>query len=144
MTSYLLTKLGRKQILQGGTLVAVISLVLIGIGFIIRGGSEEPPEGTATTIGSIMIIGGLVIFMADFGLSLGPVVWLYIPEILEPSLIAFSTLANWTTASLITILFPILKKAFGTPAPLFLFYAVYSTAGLIFSQKYVIETKGKS
>lgn len=91
-----------------------------------------------------MIIGGLIVFMADFGLSLGPVVWLYIPEILEPNLIAFSTLANWTTASLITILFPILKKAFGTPAPLFLFYAAYSTVGFIFSQKFVIETKGKS
>lgn len=82
LTSYLLTRLGRKQILQGGTFIAVISLLLMGVGFFVRGGSDHPVEGTATTIGNIMIIGGLIIFMADFGLSLGPVVWLYIPEVL--------------------------------------------------------------
>ena len=95
-------------------------------------------------IGPVMILIGLVVFMADFGLSLGPVVWLYIPEILEPDLIPFSTGANWGAATLITILFPILKSAFGTPAPLFLFYAAYCLLGFLFSQKYVIETKGKS
>jgi MFS family permease len=144
VTSYLLTKLGRKQILQGGTAVGIASLILIGAGFLLRGGSDHPDDTTTTTVGNVMILIGLVIFMADFGLSLGPVVWLYIPEILEPDLIAFSTGANWGAATLITILFPILKKAFGTPAPLFLFYAAYCLLGFLFSQKYVIETKGKS
>jgi hypothetical protein len=63
--------LGRKTILQFGTLVGVISLFMIGIGFIIK--------DNADTVANVMIIGGLIIFMADFGLSLGPVVWLYIP-----------------------------------------------------------------
>lgn len=125
-----MTRLGRKTILQFGTLVAVISLVMIGIGFIIQDSSN--------TFASVLIISGLIIFMADFGLSLGPVVWLYIPEILEPNYIAFSTLANWATASLITIFFPILKESFGSPSYLFLFYAAYSIAGLVFSQKFVI------
>lgn len=144
VTSYLLTKLGRKQILQGGTAVGIASLILIGSGFLLRGGSDHPDDTTTTTIGNVMILIGLVVFMADFGLSLGPVVWLYIPEILEPDLIPFSTGANWGAATLITILFPILKSAFGTPAPLFLFYAAYCLLGFLFSQKYVIETKGKS
>lgn len=144
VTSYLLTKLGRKQILQGGTAVGIASLILIGAGFLLRGGSDHPVDTTTTTVGNVMILIGLVIFMADFGLSLGPVVWLYIPEILEPDLIPFSTGANWGAATLITILFPILKSAFGTPAPLFLFYAAYCLLGFLFSQKYVIETKGKS
>ena len=125
-----MTRLGRKTILQFGTLVAVISLVMIGIGFII--------QDISNTFASVLIISGLIIFMADFGLSLGPVVWLYIPEILEPNYIAFSTLANWATASLITIFFPILKESFGSPSYLFLFYAAYSIAGLVFSQKFVI------
>lgn len=55
-----------------------------------------------------------------------------------------STLANWASASLITFLFPVLEKAFGTCAYLFLFYAVYSTVGFFISQKFVIETKGKT
>jgi len=71
VTSYLLMKLGRKQILQAGTFVGVLSLVLIGIGFFIK--------NSATSASNAMILGGLFIFMANFGLSLGPIVWLYIP-----------------------------------------------------------------
>jgi hypothetical protein len=129
--------LGRKQILQAGTAVSVLSLVLIGIGFFLSGDSTK-------SISNVLIIGGLIIFMANFGLSLGPIVWLYIPEILEPDLIAFSTGANWATATLITILFPIIKDALGTAAYLFLFYAFYSLLGFFFNQKYVIETKGRT
>lgn len=107
ITSYLLTRLGRKIILQAGTLIAAICLLLIGIGFIVKGSDDITPAV------SVLVLGGLVIYMANFGLSLGPVVWLYIPEILEPDLIPFSTGANWAVASLITILFPILKTKFG-------------------------------
>lgn len=136
VTSYLLMKLGRKQILQAGTFVGVISLVMIGIGFFIQDSSK--------TFSNVLILGGLFVFMANFGLSLGPIVWLYIPEILEPSRISISTMANWASASLITILFPIIKDALGTSAYLFLFYAVYCTVGFFINQKYVIETKGKT
>jgi hypothetical protein len=90
-----------------------------------------------------MVISGLMIFMANFGLSLGPVVWLYIPEVLEPSLIPVSTACNWGSATLITILFPILEKAVGYP-PLFFFCATYSIISFFFGQKYLIETKGKT
>ena len=46
--------------------------------------------------------------MAVFGLSLGPVVWLYIPEIVQPRIVPFSTATNWIIASIVIILFPIL------------------------------------
>jgi len=36
VTSYLLLKLGRKQILQAGTIGGVIALLLIGFGFMIQ------------------------------------------------------------------------------------------------------------
>lgn len=124
--------------MQAGTLIATVCLFLISIGFIVKGDAE------ITTTVSVLVLGGLVIYMANFGLSLGPVVWLYIPEILEPDLIPFSTGANWAVASLITILFPILKNKLGSSAPLFMFYGVYSALGLFFSQKFVLETKGKT
>lgn len=65
--------MGRKTILQAGTGVATLSLIMIGIGFFLK-----DPEGTGLLY-KILIIGGLVVFMANFGLSLGPIVWLYIP-----------------------------------------------------------------
>ena len=51
---------------------------------------------------------GLFMFMAAFGLSLGPVVWLYIPEIVQPKIIPYSTASNWISASIVIILFPII------------------------------------
>jgi len=55
-----------------------------------------------------------------------------------------STAANWASAALITFLFPILEDALGTPSYLFLFYALYSSIGFFVTQKFAIETKGKT
>ena len=101
VTTYLLAKFGRKTILQIGTLVAGLSLVLIAVGFLNQSFPDE--------VKNSLIIIGLVIFMANFGLSLGPIVWLYIPEIVEPEIIPFSTLSNWASAALIMIFFPIMS-----------------------------------
>lgn len=70
VTSYLLTKFGRKTILLFGALFEGIACGLIMIGFLIQ---DSSPAGEP------LILMGLFLFMAVFGLSLGPVVWLYIP-----------------------------------------------------------------
>ena len=49
-------------------------------------------------------------YVAIFGLSLGPIVWLYIPEIVQPKIVPFSTATNWICASFVVILFPILTE----------------------------------
>ena len=67
----LIQRLGRKQILQGGTFVMAICLLIIAIGFFLKESS-----GFGVTI---MIVTSLLIYMLDFGISLAPVVWLYIP-----------------------------------------------------------------
>ena len=82
--------------------------------------------------------------MGNFGVSLGPVVWLYIPEIVEPEIIPFSTLANWTAASVVVITFPILSKAFGTPVPLFIFFAVWSYTSVWVNRRWLVETQNKN
>jgi MFS family permease len=99
--SYLLSKVGRKSILQVGTIFGAITTGIIGVGFFIKDSN--------TDVGNILILLGLVFFMANFGLSLGPVVWLYIPEIVQPNIVPFSTGINWTGAALVMLLFPIIK-----------------------------------
>ena len=47
--------------------------------------------------------------MGNFGISLGPVVWLYIPEIVQANIIPFSTGVNWAAAACCMLLFPIIK-----------------------------------
>jgi hypothetical protein len=66
-------KFGRKSILQYGTFFEGIGNLLVAIGFFIQG--PEPKEGA----GQSLILIGLFLYMAVFGLSLGPIVWLYIP-----------------------------------------------------------------
>lgn len=136
IASILLAKLGRKIILQAGTLMAAVTTSMVAIGFLVQSDNLSASNG--------LIISGLVIYMANFGLSLGPVVWLYIAEIVEPEIVPFSTLANWTAASVVIITFPILSKAFGTPVPLFFFFSVWSAVSLLANYKLLIETKGKT
>ncbi len=57
------------------------------------------------------ILVGLVFFMAAFGLTLGPVVWIYLAEVAQPKVLSFATAANWGTCSIVMLFFPIIKKA---------------------------------
>lgn len=56
-----------------------------------------------------LIVLGLVVFMANFGLTLGPVVWVYLPEIAQPKILSYATMVNWLTSAFIMFLFPMIK-----------------------------------
>jgi len=47
--------------------------------------------------------------MANFGLTLGPIVWMYIPEIVQASFLPYSTMMNWAGSAVCILLFPIIK-----------------------------------
>ena len=136
LSSYLLTKFGRKTLLQLGTVLAAFCLLIIALGFFIQDSSQN--------VANALIVIGLVIFMANFGLSLGPLVWLYIPEIVEPKIVPFSTLANWTSASIVMILFPIIGSAIGSIGPLFLFFCIWCVMSFFVNWKFMVESKNKT
>ena len=82
--------------------------------------------------------------MAIFGLSQGPIIFLIIPEVVNPEFVGVASFANWGTAAIISILFPILSDSFGSPAPIFTFFAVWCLGSLILNRKIMVETKGKT
>lgn len=131
VTSYLLTKLGRRTILLYGALFEGIACGLIMIGFLVG----ETSDG-----GKTLILMGLFLFMAVFGLSLGPVVWLYIPEIVQPKIVPYSTASNWISASLVIILFPIATEDLlgGNPGVLFIFFTVWCLGSFAFNYLFVL------
>ena len=53
--------------------MAAITTSMVAIGFLVKTDNLSASNG--------LVIAGLVIYMANFGLTLGPVVWLYIAEI---------------------------------------------------------------
>jgi hypothetical protein len=100
----------------------------------------------ASSLGEPLILIGLFMFMAVFGLSLGPVVWLYIPEIVQPKIVPYSTASNWISASLVIILFPIATEDLlnGNPGVLFVFFTVWCLGSFVFNYLFVLETKDKT
>jgi len=66
-SSYLLSKIGRKPILQCGSMIVIIALLMITIGFFFN-----------TDAGNITILIGLFIRMVVLGISVNPIIWIYI------------------------------------------------------------------
>ncbi len=83
---------------------------------------------------------GLFGYMANFGLSLGPIVWLYIPEIVDASFLPYSTMVNWGGSALSILLFPIIKAQLPdeNPALLFIFFAIWSLMSFFINRKYIV------
>ena len=115
-----------------------MSNIVIAIGFWLDDGYP--------TISLVLILIALFYYMANFNLSLGPIVWMYIPEIVEPSFLPFSTMVNWGGSALSILLFPIIKDHLpaNNPAPMFLFFAVWSSLAFLANAKYIVETKEKT
>lgn len=109
-----------------------MSNIIIALGFWLDG--EHP------TLSLVLILIALFYYMANFNLSLGPIVWMYIPEIVDPDFLPFSTMVNWGGSALSILLFPIIRDHLPAknPAPMFLFFAVWSSMAFIVNSKYVI------
>ena len=101
LSSFLLNRFGRKTILQFGTIGFAISNFVIYIGYSIQ---KDNPQLSVT-----LLMIAFVYFMANFGVSLGPIIWLYIPEIVKPSFLPYSTMINWSFSALVILIFPIIK-----------------------------------
>ena len=130
LATILVKKLGRKVLIQMGTLVSVICLLIMFFGFQIK----EEELNTAAILISI----GMIVFMAFFGLTLGPIVWLYIPEIVEPKIIPFSTMSNLAGATICIMIFPLIKKTLPNESYLFLMFLIWCFVALFVNCKYMV------
>lgn len=93
----LLKHFGRKTIIVVGFTICALSCISAGVGFHLAG-----KDGS-----SVLVLTGLFVFMASYGASVGPIVWLYIPEVVSPALVSVITTFNWIANSTVAIAFPI-------------------------------------
>lgn len=98
-------------------------------------------------INAILILIGILSFIAAFHFSIGPVMWVLFSEIFPISLrgiaIPFFTLITSTASWLIQMFFPTQLATMGISNTL-LFYAVTVFIGLVILYRYLIETKNMS
>lgn len=139
LTIKLMNIRGRKSLIQIGTLVCALCLAAVSVSFLLK--SDKPYNDSVPE--SITIIIGMCIFMAVFGLTLGPIVWLYIPEIVEPNIIPYSTMANLLGASACMIGFPLITDPKVKFIP-FLFFFGWCGVALGINWKVMVETRNKS
>ena len=88
----------------------------------------------------IIYLFSLLFLLLAIGLTLGPFFWVYIPEIVPPEVIPFSTCAYWLSSA---IIFGLTRVLIGHVYFLFFFFS-WSFLSLWINKKFVLETKGKT
>ncbi|RYY62812.1 MAG: MFS transporter [Chitinophagaceae bacterium] len=128
-------KYGRKFLLFTGLTGIVVSLVFCGVLFY-----------TGNTQGPLLLV-LMLVYIACFAFSLGPVTWIVINEIFPTDIrvkaVSICTLALWIAVWVVGQFFPWLIENVG-PAVTFWIFAGCSLINFVFSWKVVKETKGKT
>ena len=141
-------RFGRRPLLLAGLVGMTASLVTVGCCFHFMDGADTSGAGTGgpTTAGIVTLV-ALVVFIASFAFSLGPVVWTVINEIFPTRVrgraVAFATAVNWGAAFLVSQFFLTLIDDLGTSGTFFLFAAV-AVVSYVWIQRKVPETKGRT
>ncbi|MDD5681194.1 MAG: sugar porter family MFS transporter [Candidatus Omnitrophica bacterium] len=135
---WFLDRLGRKPLLYIGLSGMAASLGILGLAFYL--------PGMAGALKMLTVL-SVLLYIASFAISLGPIFWLIIAEIyplkIRGRAMSLATLANWGFNMVVASTFLTLTEKLGK-AGAFWFYAVVCIAGLIFCYLYVPETKGKT
>lgn len=128
-------QIGRKPLLIIGTTGMFISLTIIG--FLFAVGIAE----------GILLLTFILIFIASFAFSLGPVVWVLLSEIYPTKIrgraMSIATVATWIGTSIIGQLIPISLEGIG-PSFTFWIFALFCLPTIYIGWKIMPETKGKT
>ena len=132
---WLIDRVGRKVLLLIGSSIMTISLAVIGLAF-----------HSGNTSGPIVLI-FILVYVAAFAISLGPVVWVLISEIfpnrIRAKATAIASMALWLGNYVVSQSFPPMLASAG-PAITFWIFGVLSLVTFVFTWRIVPETKGKS
>lgn len=95
----------------------------------------------------VLMVALVVLAIACYAMSLGPVTWVLLSEIFPNRVravaVATGTFALWVASCTLTYTFPFLNAGLGTSST-FWIYACICLAGFLFFLKKLPETKGKS
>jgi SP family xylose:H+ symportor-like MFS transporter len=132
-------KIGRKKLMLVGSIGYLVSLSTVAWAFYIYGTDF-------TDIGSKVVLGGLLVFIASHAFGQGAVIWVFLSEIFPNKVrakgLALGTFTHWFMAAIISWTFPMIAEISGGHT--FAFYAVCMVAQLLWVIYIMPETKGIS
>ena len=137
VTMFIVDKVGRKPIMYYSLVVMAITLVIMSMGL--------APHTQVSKIERYSVLFSMFAYIAAFGVSAGPIVWLIISEIFPLSVrglgTSVATAANWLSNWAITVSFLSLVEYYGIRNT-FLGYALMCIVSLVFIYFVVPETSG--
>ena len=91
----------------------------------------------------ILVLICLFTFVGSFILTQGTILFVYVPEIVQPPFVTISTIICWASAILVTTSFPLIREKSSNPAlpEAFLFYAFLA---LVSSSRIIVFPTGSS
>ena len=138
-------KFGRKPLLYAGLVGMTVGLLAIAASFAFL--DRHPTTGGGPSITGIVTLIAMVVYIASFAFSLGPVVWTLISEIfpnrIRGKAMAVATAFNWGAAFVVSASFLSIMNAIGEATTFFLF-AVLCVIAFFWVRAKVPETKGKT
>jgi sugar porter (SP) family MFS transporter len=131
-------RIGRKPLLFVGLAGMVVSLVIIGGAFL---------DPSLSGIISWVTLAGLMLYVASFAVSFGPLLWVMLPEIFPLRVrgagAGVSALSNWGANFVVAQAFLPLVALIGTTAVFWILAGICVVAA-IFIHFWVPETRGRS
>lgn len=128
-------KFGRKPLLIAGCTGMAISLFVLAVAFYLH------------EFGGFLILAFILIYIASFAASLGPVTWVFIAEIypnrLRSEAMSVAVVFLWAAVFLVSLTFPYMLNALGGGTA-FLVFGSMCVVYLVFLITKIPETKGKS
>ncbi len=139
LSLYLIDRLGRRKLYFIGTTGIIFSLVFMGLGFALQDQLGEMSKW--------LLVGSMLVYIAFFAISLGPLGWLIITEVFPTRVrglgASIGSLSNWGFNTLVVWTFFKMMNVLGE-AEVFWMFGVIGILGLIWGFKYIPETKGVS
>jgi SP family xylose:H+ symportor-like MFS transporter len=137
----LIDKLGRKPLIYIGSIGMLIGFLMLGLTLM------------NNNIGVLSLI-GVLIFIASFAMSMGPVVWVLLSEMFPNKIrsvaMSIAVAAQWAANYVVTQSFPVVAESdlnnntfWNGSLPYFIFSA-FIICIIGFAYKYIPETKEKS
>jgi sugar porter (SP) family MFS transporter len=128
-------RLGRRPLMMLASSGMAVSLLVLGLLF-----RFEPPP-------ALMVLVVILLYVASFGVGLGPGVWVVISELFPTRIrgraMSIATLSLWLACILVTATFLSLVEAIGSTGA-FWVYAAASAVNFLFIWRVMPETKGRS